>query len=76
MVDMVVSAMPKDVVDIIVDFCRICLNFHGVWECTFNYLCLLLLTITYRARMEALCFRLFRLLLPSPTLGTFVGFKL
>ena len=38
-VDTAVVMMLNDVVDIIVDFCRIWLNFHGVWGCTFNYLC-------------------------------------
>ena len=70
-VDAVVSVMLNDVVDIIVDFCRIWLNFHGVWGCTFNYLCLPLLHTISKDRTAVPYW-----VLAIAILVTFVGFKL
>ena len=71
MVDMAVVMMLNDVVDIIVDFCRIWLNFHGVWGCTLIYLCLPLLHTISKDRTAVPYW-----VLAIAILVTFVGFKL
>ena len=75
-VDAMVSMMDNDVVDMGVYF-GVVFIVAGLCgsSCNLNYLCLVLLHMICRVKVEALCFRLFRRLLPSPTLVTFVGFK-
>ena len=77
MVAIVVVVMANDVVDIIVGFCMILVNFLGVGKCNLYYLCLVLSRMTFKGRAEVLYFRLCPRLQHCPILGLTrsVGFR-